>query len=100
MKDLNIKQLISYSQKGIVSKEMIKTEQLDVTLFCMAKRTEMSEHTSTRMGTVYVVEGKGVFELEGKKIEMLPGIFIFMKKNAAHSLKAKENTAFILTLAR
>ncbi len=100
MKDLNLKQLISYSQKGIVSKEMIKTGQLDVTMFCMAKGTEISEHTSTKIGTVYVVEGKGVFELEGKKIEMLPGVFIFMKKNAAHFLKAKEDTSFILTLAR
>ena len=98
MTDLNIKQLISYSEKGILSKEIVKAGSLNVTLFCLAKGTEISEHTSTRKGTVYVVEGKGVFELEGKKIEMLPGVLIFMEKNAAHSLKAKENTSFVLTL--
>ena len=98
MADLNIKQLILYSPKGILSKELVKTEQLNITLFCMAKGTKMSEHTSTKKGTVYVVEGKGIFELEGKKIEMLPGVLIFMEKNAAHSLKAKEDTSFILTL--
>jgi len=98
MTDLNIKQLISYSEKGILSKEIVKASSLNVTLFCLAKGTEISEHTSTRKGTVYVVEGKGIFELEGKKIEMLPGVLIFMEKNAAHSLKAKENTSFVLTL--
>ncbi|HLC89149.1 MAG TPA: cupin domain-containing protein [Candidatus Nanoarchaeia archaeon] len=98
MADLNIKQLISYSSKGILSKELVKTERGNVALFCLAKGTEISEHTSTKSGMVYVVEGKGVFELEGKKIEMLPGVLIFMEKNAAHSLKAKEDTSFILTL--
>ena len=64
----------------------------------MAKGTEISEHTSTKEGTVYVIEGEGIFNLEGKDIDMKPGIFIFMKSNAVHSLKAKENTSFILSL--
>ena len=64
----------------------------------MAKGTEISEHTSTKEGFVYVVEGKGTFNLEGKKITMLPGVFIFMKKSVVHSLKAVENTSFILSL--
>lgn len=94
----NIKTLIEYPEKGVLSKEIIKTEKLDVTLFCMAKDTEISEHTSTKQGTVYVIEGQGIFNLQGRDIEMNPKTLIFMKENAVHSLKAKENTSFILSL--
>jgi quercetin dioxygenase-like cupin family protein len=90
--------LITYSDGGILSKTVEKTEKMDVTLFCMAKGTEISEHTSRKQGFVYVVEGDGIFNLEGKEIKMLPGTFIYMTENAIHWLKAKENTSFILAL--
>ncbi|HBI16580.1 MAG: Cupin domain protein [Candidatus Moranbacteria bacterium GW2011_GWF2_34_56] len=89
---------ISYSDGGILSKEIIKKDNLNVTLMSMAQGTELSEHTSTRQGTVYVVEGKGVFNLEGEDIKMEPGVLIYMKANMRHSLIAEENTSFILSL--
>jgi nitric oxide dioxygenase len=94
----NIKELIEYPREGILSKELIKTSNINITLFCMAKRTEISEHTSTREGFVYIVEGKGTFNLEKEDITMSPGVFIFLKKNMVHSIKADENTTFILSL--
>ena len=96
----NIKNLIEYPSQGILSKEIIKDEKIDVTLFCMAKGTEMSEHTSTKEGIIYIVEGEGIFRLEEKDIKMLPGVFIHMKENMVHSLKAEENTSFMLTLIK
>ena len=94
----NIKNLIEYPKEGILSKDLIRTNKINVSLFCMAKRTKISEHTTTKQGFVYVLEGNGVFNLEGKNIEMSPGIFIFLKENALHSLNSKENTSFILAL--
>ncbi len=96
-----LKTLIAYQEDGIMSKLLIndKGSKFNVTLFCMAKGTDMSEHTSTKEGIVHVIEGKGTFNLEGEDIPMLPGTFIHMKKNAAHSLKAEDNTSFILYLA-
>jgi len=93
-----INKLIEYPKKGILSKDIVKSSKLNVTLFCMAKGTEISEHTSTKSGFVYVVEGKGVFNLEGEKILMAAGVFIYMKENSIHSLRADENTSFILSL--
>jgi len=94
----NIKELIEYPSQGIISTNLVKNECLDIGLFCMAKGTDMSEHTSIKQGTVYVVEGDGIFNLEGEDIEMKPGVMIYMKANAVHSLKANENTAFVLSL--
>ncbi|MDP1760460.1 MAG: cupin domain-containing protein [Candidatus Woesebacteria bacterium] len=93
-----IHKLIEYSQKGILSKVVIKNEKFNITLFCMAEGTGLSEHTSTKSGFVYVIEGNGVFNLEGKEIIMSTGVLIQMNENAVHSLKAIENTSFILVL--
>lgn len=95
----NITELIEYSKDGILSKDIVKNEKLNVTLMCMAAGTELSEHTSTRQGTVYVVGGKGTFNLLGEDIEMAPGVLIQMNANDTHSLVADENTSFLLTLA-
>lgn len=95
---MNLKQYIDYPEQGILSKVIAKEEDVNITLFCMAKGTDMSEHTSSKEATIYVIEGKGVFNLEGKDITMEEGVFIRMKKNAKHTLKAEENTTFILSL--
>ncbi|MBT3406813.1 cupin domain-containing protein [Candidatus Woesearchaeota archaeon] len=89
---------ISYSTGGIMSKVIKKDEVGDVTLFSMSKDTDISTHTSTKAGYVYIIEGSGVFNLEGEDIHMKPGVFIFMDANAKHSLSAAENLSFILIL--
>ena len=94
----NIRSLIEYSRGGILSKKILEDGSLDLTLFCMAKDTKISEHTSTKKGFIYVIEGDGEFDLSGEKILMKPSIIINLEKNAVHSLKAFENTSFILSL--
>ncbi|MDP7081443.1 MAG: cupin domain-containing protein [Candidatus Undinarchaeales archaeon] len=94
----NIKEMITYPEGGITSKVIEKNELGDVTLFCMSGGTSISDHTSTKAGYIYVIEGKGTFILEGEKIEMTPGTLIVMRSNAVHSLSAQENTSFILLL--
>ncbi len=94
----NLDKLIEYSKDGILSKVLIDTKKNNITLFCMAKGTEISDHTSTKEGFIFVVEGKGTFNLKGENIPMLPKVFIFLPKNAVHSVKAKENMTFLLSL--
>jgi quercetin dioxygenase-like cupin family protein len=94
----NVSNMINYSEGGILSKVIDQNDACDVTLFCMAKDTHISTHTSTKAGHVYVVEGEGIFNLEGEEISMSPGTLIFMTPNAKHALSADENLSFILTL--
>ncbi|HLD54833.1 MAG TPA: cupin domain-containing protein [Candidatus Nanoarchaeia archaeon] len=93
-----ILEMIEYPKQGVLSKEIFKNDKIDCTLFCMASGTKISEHTSTKQGIIYIVQGNGIFNLHGKDIEMLEGVFIHMEENAIHSLKAKENTSFLLIL--
>jgi nitric oxide dioxygenase len=94
---MNVKNLIEYHD-GILSKEILKTTNIEITLFCLGKGTEISEHTSTKEGFVYVLDGRGMFTLKGDSIEMVPGVLIHMERDSPHSIRAGENTAFLLTL--
>ena len=95
---VNIKKMIAYSEGGITSKVVLSGENNQVTLFCMAEGTDIGEHTSTKRGFVYVIEGGGIFNLEGREIIMGPGVLINMGKSAKHSLSANKNTSFLLFL--
>jgi len=97
--NMNIKSMIEYPKEGILSKQVFKTDKIDVGLFCMAKGAGMSEHTSTKQGTVELLEGKMNFILNKKNFIMGAGDILFMKNNELHSLKAKERTSFLLTLS-
>ncbi|EDX75533.1 Cupin domain protein [Coleofasciculus chthonoplastes PCC 7420] len=95
---LQLRDRIEYPEGGVVSKVIHKDDQCDHTLFCLAADTSISEHTSPRNATINVIEGKGLFTLEGKEIQLEPGVFISMEANAPHALKAEQNLAFLLTL--
>ena len=95
---LNLIELIEYSDGGILSKVVVKTDKANITLFFISKKTDISEHTTTKQGFIYVIEGNGIFNLKGEDVKMLPGVFIKLEKNARHSLKAEENTSFLLSL--
>ncbi len=94
----NVKDLIEYPKGGILSKNVFNKEGMDITLFSMSGGTNISDHTSTKEGIVYVIDGKGRFVLEGESIDMSPGVIIYLDKNAVHSLEADENLSFILAL--
>ena len=96
---IQLREAIKYPAAGVSSKVLIKDNNCQYSLFCLAAGTEISEHSSARNATVNVIEGKGILTLEGKDIVLEPGVFVFMPARALHALKAEENLAFILTLS-
>jgi len=92
-------EIIQYPEKGILSKVLFKDENCQYSLFCLAKGTAIEEHTSTRNALVSVIEGEGIFTLNGEKIALKTGVLILIPANAPHALEAQENLAFILTLS-
>ena len=95
-KDLN--EIMQFPKEGIFSTVLAKSSKYNHTLMCLAKGTDIDTHTSTKAGAVVVLKGKGTFKLFDQKIEMKPGMFIFMPSNAPHSLYAEEDLAILLLL--
>ena len=95
----NLDELMEFPSEGIFSTVLAKGDISNHTLMCLAKGTDISEHTTTREAVVTVLKGKGTFILNGKNIKMKPGVFIFMPRNAPHSLSASEDLAILLSLS-
>ncbi len=95
-KDLD--KLMQFPKEGVFSTVLAKSDSYNYTLMCLAKGSDIDEHTSTKTGVVQVLKGKGVFKLFDEEIEMKEGVFIFMPKDAPHSLKAEEDLAILLCL--
>jgi quercetin dioxygenase-like cupin family protein len=91
--------MMEFPREGVFSKVLVKSNISNHTLMCLAKGSDISEHTSTREAAVTFLKGKGTFILNGKKIRMEPGVFIFMPKNAPHSLSASEDLAIFFCFA-
>lgn len=96
---IQIRDYIEYPSSGILSKVLLKDDNCQYTLFCLAEGTEISEHTASRNAVVNVLEGEGLLILEGKEITLTKGIFVVMPSNAPHSLHAHTNLSFLLTLS-
>lgn len=94
----NLKENIIYPKEGIYSTVFAKGKA-NYTLMCLAKGSDIEEHTSTKEAGILVLDGEGTFILEGEEIEMREGVFIQMAPDAKHSVKARENLALVLILA-
>ena len=94
-----LQSLIEYPTSGILSKVLLKDNNSQYSLFCLAAGTEIDEHTSTRNAVITVFKGTGNLNLEGKDIALAPGVFVFMPANAPHAVQAKDNLAFMLALS-
>ncbi|MDP3981334.1 MAG: cupin domain-containing protein [Chlamydiota bacterium] len=96
--DQQLNKMMEFPKEGIFSKVILKTQNVNITLMCLAKGADIDTHTSTKNGCVHVLKGKGEFMLFDKRIVLEPGVFIRMPENAPHSLNAQEDLAILLTL--
>lgn len=90
-----LKAWVDYSKPGVTRKTIIKDAQPPIALLCLTAGTELAEHTAPRTVSLMVIEGRGTFTLEGREIEMEPGVFIYMPAHTPHALRAEENLAFL-----
>ena len=95
-KDLD--KLMQFPSEGVFSTVLAKSDSYNYTLMCLASGTDIDTHTSRKAGVVQVLKGKGTFRLFDQDMEMKPGMFIFMPKDAPHSLKADDDLAILLCL--
>lgn len=95
----NLYEMMEFPAEGVFSKVVARGDVSNHTLMCLARGTDISEHTSSREATVTVLKGSGVFILNGRKIRMEPGVCIFMPARAPHALRASEDLAFLLSLS-
>ncbi len=87
---------INYSESSIVSKILLNSEKLQITLFAVDKDQSFSEHTTTKEAIVHVIEGDGEFYLKDKWYPFKANDYFYMPQDFVHAIKAKSRFKFLL----
>ncbi|MCG8430068.1 MAG: cupin domain-containing protein [Candidatus Omnitrophica bacterium] len=94
----DLSKIMEFPRRGVFSRVLVKSGAANCTLMCLARGSDISEHTSTRDASVTVLKGEGTFVLGDREIKLAPGVFIFMPAHTPHSLSASDDLAILLSL--
>lgn len=82
---------------GIVSRAVLTTPALRLTLFHFAAGQELSEHTSKARALVQVLTGTCEFTVGPAKHTLKPGDLLHLPPGAPHAVNAPEAFSMLLT---
>ena len=91
---------ISYAEKAVVSKHVLKKETGNISLFSFDKGEGLSEHTTPFDAMVMIVDGKADIIINGVSNILETGDNIIMPAKIPHSLKAVEKFKMLLTMIK
>ena len=77
---------------------VFKTNGMRIVLIALHKNAEMAKHTADGMISVQVLEGQILFTTTEQSVELGKGKMLALHENIPHSVLAKEETIFLLTL--
>jgi len=96
----NLLQEIEYSKGGIISKQIMKNQVGNVTLFSFDKEQGLSEHTAPFDALVQIIDGKAKIIIGGRPHIVKAGEMIIMPANISHALHAEEQFKMVLTMIK
>ncbi len=96
----NLAQEIEYSEGGIISKQVLKNQAGNVTLFSFDKGQGLSEHTAPFDALVQIVDGKAEITVGGVSHVLETGQMIIMPANIPHAVVAVEQFKMLLTMIK
>jgi quercetin dioxygenase-like cupin family protein len=97
---LTIADLITHQEGAVVSRQIVKAEAGNVTLFAFDLGQELSEHTAPFDALVHVLDGEAEIRISGKPYTLKAGEAIVMPANEPHALKALTRFKMLLTMIR
>lgn len=97
---LHIAEMVSYQEGSVVSRQIIKSDGGNVTLFAFDANQGLSEHTAPFDALVHILEGEAEVTISGKPFQLKTGDAIIMPANEPHALKAIQKFKMLLTMIR
>ena len=96
----NLSQQIEYSKGGVISKQILKNQAGNVTLFSFDKEQGLSEHAAPFDALVQIIDGKAEVTIGGIAHTLETGQIIIMPANIPHALFATEQFKMLLTMIK
>lgn len=97
---MDFSEKVGYSPEGIVSKQVIRKEKGNVTLFAFDKGQQLSEHSAPFDALVQVLEGKAEIRINREPYEVNAGQAIIMPANIPHAVMAVGKFKMLLTMIK
>jgi quercetin dioxygenase-like cupin family protein len=97
---LALVEMVGYQDAAVVSRQIIKGDAGNVTLFAFDKDQGLSEHTAPFDALVHILEGEAQVSISGKLFDLKTGDAIIMPANEPHALKATQKFKMLLTMIR
>jgi len=91
---------VDYSTQSVISRQVLKSEKGNITLFAFDKGEGLSEHTAPFDAMVLLLDGKAEIIIGGKPNALQTGEAIIMPANIPHALKAVERFKMMLVMIR
>jgi quercetin dioxygenase-like cupin family protein len=99
-KIFSYKDSIAYSEHAVVSKQILKREAGNISIFAFDKGEGLSEHTAPFDAVVSIVDGKAEVKIDGVSHVLEAGGIIIMPANVPHALYAIEKFKMVLTMIK
>ncbi|MDR2010924.1 MAG: cupin domain-containing protein [Bacteroidales bacterium] len=97
---LNVSNMIDYSDGGIISKQVLKNDVGNITLFSFDKGQGLSEHTASFDAVVQILEGEAEIIIDKKPLLLKTGESVIMPANISHALNAVSRFKMLLTMIK
>ena len=97
---LHMAELVNYQDGSVVSRQIMKADAGNVTLFAFDRDQELSEHTAPFDALAHILDGKAEIKISGKAFQLESGDAIIMPANEPHALKALTPFKMLLTMIR
>jgi quercetin dioxygenase-like cupin family protein len=96
----NMKDMVTYQDGSIVSKEIIKKATGTVTIFAFGQGQGLSEHTAPFDALVQIVDGEAEIIIAGESHHLKEGEIITMPAGKPHALKALQKFKMMLVMVK
>ena len=96
----NVKDMVTYQDGAIVSKEIIKKQTGTVTIFAFDQDQGLSEHTAPFDALVYMLDGEAEIIISGEPHQLKEGEMIIMPGGRPHALKAVKRFKMMLVMVK
>jgi quercetin dioxygenase-like cupin family protein len=91
---------VNYQAGSVVSREILKRNEGNVTLFAFDTGQGLSEHTSPFDALAHLLEGEAEIVISGKPLRVKAGDLVLMPAHQPHGLKAITKFKMLLTMIR
>ena len=97
---LSLADLAQYQENAVVSSQVLRAENGNVTLFAFDEAQELSEHSTPFDALLQMLDGEAEIIITGKSFPMQAGETIILPADEPHAVKATKQFKMLLTMIR